>query len=109
MKENIDLTDVRIPISLFDDGYAEKIFEQVQKDGIKVVMHHNVPECVLIAPEKYARMIEALEDLKLYAIASERMEHMDSDTLVSQEEFDKMFGFTDEDDDNSDNIDIVFD
>ena len=38
-----------VPISLFNRGQAGKIFEDVRKNGAKVVMKNNVAECVLTA------------------------------------------------------------
>ena len=39
-----------IPISLFNRGFAGKIFEEVKQNGTKVVMKNNAAECVLMSP-----------------------------------------------------------
>ena len=59
-----------VPISLFNRGQAGKIFEDVRKNGAKVVMKNNVAECVLLSPEEYVRLMDALNDAKLEAIAA---------------------------------------
>ncbi|MCD7784410.1 MAG: type II toxin-antitoxin system Phd/YefM family antitoxin [Oscillospiraceae bacterium] len=86
-----------VPITLFNRGQAGKIFEEVRRDGPKVVIKNNAPECVLISPEDYVKLIDELEDAKLLAIATERMAHFDPDKLISQEEIDREFGFTEDD------------
>ena len=42
-----------VPITQFNRGLAGKIFEDVKKQGAKVVMKNNTPECVLMSPEEY--------------------------------------------------------
>ena len=36
---------------------AGKVFEEVKKTGAKVVMKNNAPECVLLSPEEYIRLM----------------------------------------------------
>ncbi|MCQ2361733.1 MAG: type II toxin-antitoxin system Phd/YefM family antitoxin [Acidaminococcaceae bacterium] len=47
-----------VPISYFNKGMAGKIFKDVRETGSKVVMKNNVPECVLLSPEEYLKLIE---------------------------------------------------
>lgn len=86
-----------IPISQFNRGLAGKIFADVRQSGAKVVMKNNAPECVLLSPQEYVRIMDALNDAKLLAIAAERMEHYDSATAISAEEVQKNLGISDED------------
>lgn len=86
-----------IPISLFNRGQAGKIFEEVRRFGAKVVMKNNTAECVLLSPEEYISLMDEVNDARLLNIAAERMEHFDSNKLVSQEEIDREFGFTEDD------------
>ena len=62
-----------VPITRFNKGEAGKIFNEVHKDGIKIVMKNNMPECVLLSPEAYSKMLEDMEDEVLLAIAEERL------------------------------------
>ena len=62
-----------IPISLFNRGMAGKVFEDVRRQGAKVVMKNNSPECVLLSPEEYLRLIDEVNDAKLAALAAQRM------------------------------------
>ena len=57
-----------IPISLFNRGMAGKVFEDVRRQGAKVVMKNNSPECVLLSPEEYLRLIDEVNDAKLAAL-----------------------------------------
>lgn len=46
-----------ISISDFNEGLAGRIFEDVKSNGTKVVLKNNNPECVLISPEEYSKML----------------------------------------------------
>ena len=46
-----------VPISRFNKGEAGKIIEEVKRDGIKVVVKNNAPECVMITVEDYDRLV----------------------------------------------------
>ena len=50
-----------VPITQFNRGLAGKIFEDVKKQGAKVVMKNNTPECVLMSPEEYLSLMEEVE------------------------------------------------
>lgn len=82
-----------IPISLFNRGLAGKIFDEVKKYGAKVVIKNNVPECVLLSPDEYIRLLDEANDARLLAVATERMSHYDPSSLVSQMQVDREFGF----------------
>ncbi len=86
-----------IPISQFNRGLAGKIFADVRQNGAKVVMKNNTPECVLLSPEEYIRLMDALNDAQLLAIATERMEHFDLSQAIPEEEVKRKLGITEED------------
>jgi len=67
--------DALVPISRFNKGEANRIFEEVRQSGCKIVVKNNTPACVLITPEKYQEMIEQIEDNYLLAMALEREKH----------------------------------
>ena len=85
-----------VSISQFNRGQAGKIFEEVKQSGAKVVMKNNVPECVLMSPEQYIALLDALEDAKLEALAMERLSHYDPEKTISKEEIDRKYGITQE-------------
>ena len=85
-----------VPIGQFNRGLAGKVFDEVKRTGPKVVMKNNMPECVLISPEEYTRMIDEINDARLLAIASSRMESYDPDHLISEEEMDRRLHITEE-------------
>ena len=96
----IDALTMTVPISRFNRGLAGKIFEDVRKNGTKVVIKNNRPECVIMSPETYLRIqekLEELEDMRLAAIAEKRLAHMDPSKLISHDEMMRQLGLTDED------------
>ncbi len=95
-----------IPISQFNRGLAGKIFDEVKRYGAKVVMKNNTAECVLLSPEEYVRLMDEVNDARLLAMASERMEHFDSANIISGEEMNRRLGITDEDLADFEEVDI---
>ena len=83
-----------VSISLFNRGQAGKIFDEVKRFGAKVVMKNNTPECVLLSPEEYTKLMDELEDAQLALMAEERLKNFNPKTLISQEKIDKKFGIT---------------
>lgn len=83
-----------VPISMFNKGLAGKIFAEVRDRGPKVVMKNNVPECVLISPEEYIKIMDEINDTRLHSIANARMSNFNLNEAVSQEEVNARFGFT---------------
>lgn len=86
-----------IPITLFNRGMAGKIFDEVKKQGTKVVMKNNTAEVVLVSPNEYLAMCNELEDLKLTLIASKRIDNINFDNLINQETIDSEFGINEQD------------
>lgn len=62
-----------IPITRFNRGEANKIFDEVNEKGEKIVLKNNVPICVLMDPSHYAEIMDALEDYALFFEAEKRM------------------------------------
>lgn len=85
-----------VSISMFNKGLAGKIFADVRSFGAKVVMKNNAPECVLLAPDEYIKLMDEVNDARLLSLAAARMNHFDPATLVSQAAVDAEFGFTKE-------------
>lgn len=83
-----------IPISLFNRGMAGKVFEDVRRQGAKVVMKNNSPECVLLSPEEYLRLIDEVNDAKLAALAAQRMQGFDPADAIPAEEVYRQNGIT---------------
>ena len=84
-----------IPISSFNKEGASKIFDEVKKNGIRYVFKNNLPECILISPEKYEYLLEEIYDLELYIEATERLKEPDQ-KLYTQEEVERMFNISKE-------------
>lgn len=85
-----------VSISSFNRGLAGRIFEEVKKDGAKVVMKNNAAECVLLSPDEYTRMTEELEDMRLLVTALKRLSRYDPAETVTWDEMNARFGLTEE-------------
>ena len=78
--------DSIIPISRFNRGEANKIFDEVTETGVKVVLKNNVPIGVLVDPQEYEDMVEALEEYALYFEAEQRMRNVEKDGFLSEKQ-----------------------
>ena len=85
-----------VPFASFNNGEAEKIFDEVKKYGAKVVIKNDTAECVLLSPQEYLALIEELEDAQLVAIAEERLRNSKS-KLFTAEEVCKELGLSEKD------------
>ncbi|SDN78960.1 type II toxin-antitoxin system Phd/YefM family antitoxin [Acetanaerobacterium elongatum] len=74
-----------VPITRFNRGEASKIFDEVSENGFKIVLKNNTPACVLVEPQRYEAMIEALEDYALFFEAEKRMKTAQSNDFISSE------------------------
>ena len=95
-----------ISISLLNRGMAGKIFKMVKDTGPKVVMKNNMPECVLMSPEEYIKLIDEIEDMKMAAIAEERLAHADLEHTYSRKDVCKELGISEEDIKNAGEVEI---
>ena len=84
--------DSVVPISRFNKGEAGKIFDEVAQSGTKFVFKNNKPTCVLIDPDRYAELMDMLEDSLLLAEAEERMRSAKQSDSTSHEDVMKEFG-----------------
>ena len=86
-----------VPITRFNKGEANKIFDEVQSTGTKIVMKNNRPACVLVSPEQYEALIERLSDYLLMAEADRRMAVNQDAENISHEDMMRSLGVTRED------------
>ena len=62
-----------VPITRFNKGEAGKVFDEVEKNGIKIVVKNNKPACILLSPEQYETLMEMLSDNILCEEAEKRV------------------------------------
>ena len=86
-----------VPITQFNRGFAGQIFEDVKRNGAKVVMKNNAAECVLLSPEEYVRLMDEVNDARLLVLAAERAANYDAATLVPEEKVWERLGIAEED------------
>ena len=95
-----------VSISLFNRGLAGKVFQEVRKSGAKIVIKNNEPECVLLSPEEYIRLMDEVNDARLLEIAVARMQNYDPETAIPAEEVYRNLGITENDLAGSDEVEI---
>lgn len=86
-----------ISITQFNRGLAGKIFQEVKQSGAKVVMKNNTPECVLISPDEYVRLMDEVNDARLLALAVKRMENFNPNNTLSEKQVMEDLGISDDD------------
>ena len=79
----VEMMNALVPITRFNKGEANRIFEEVESTGIKIVVKNNKPACILISPEKYEKLMEMFSDSILYAEAEKRMAANDDRETIS--------------------------
>ena len=94
-----------VPISNFNKGMAGKIFADVRRNGPKVVIKNNTPECVLMSPEEYISLLDELDDMRLLAMAKDRISHTSGKT-ITHEEIMKKYGISQEELDSMEDVEI---
>jgi len=97
-----NLMNFFVPITRFNRGEASKIFDEVRKNGVKIVLKNDVPACVLVEPTKYDEMVRLLEDYELFFEAEKRMKNAETKGFLSHEDVMKRFGITEEELDDID-------
>ncbi|MDR3587972.1 MAG: type II toxin-antitoxin system Phd/YefM family antitoxin [Desulfosporosinus sp.] len=75
-----------VPISRFNKGEANKIFEEVRETGFKIVLKNNTPTCVLLTPEAYEQMLETIENYRLLVEAEKRLENAKEEDFIPTEQ-----------------------
>ena len=91
----VNVLDSIVPISRFNKGEANKIFSDVKKSGISIVVKNNVPECILMSPQSYREMMEEYEDALLAAEAAKRLSQKTE--YADHEDVMKKFGLSEAD------------
>ncbi len=92
-----DIVNAIVPITRFNRGEASKIFDEVNETGAKVVLKNNVPACVLVKPEQYNAMVEALEDYALFLEAEKRVAGAAASGYIPAEQVQAELGISDAD------------
>ncbi|MBQ9521731.1 MAG: type II toxin-antitoxin system Phd/YefM family antitoxin [Oscillospiraceae bacterium] len=86
-----------VPISSFNRGLAGRIFEEVKKNGAKVVIKNNSAECVLLSPDEYIRMSDELHDARMLAVSLERLTRYNPSETVSWHDMNARLGIDEND------------
>jgi prevent-host-death family protein len=92
-----NMLDSIVPISRFNKGEASKIFDEVDKTGVKIVVKNNIPTGIILSPEKYKELMEEIEDYHLYMEAEKRMSNTKNNKCTSQKDLMDELGISQED------------
>ena len=80
-----NINDRIVPITRFNKGEANKIFDEVSRDGFRYVMKNNQVKCILISPEAYDKLINDIEDYYDARWAEDRLAHSTGKTYTMEE------------------------
>ena len=95
-----------IPISQFYKGKAAQVFAGVRESGVKLVVKDDEPECVLMSPTMYMRLMDELADARLQSLALQRLLGGGLEHLSSQQDVMDSFGITAEELDTMEEVEI---
>lgn len=90
------INDHIVPITRFNKGEANKIFDEVSRDGFRYVVKNNQVKCILISPEAYDKLIDEIEDYYDSKWAEERLSH-NNGQAISMEEMAEKYKINEED------------
>ena len=79
------INDHIVPITRFNKGEANKIFDEVSRDGFRYVVKNNQVKCILISPDAYDRLIDEIEDYYDAKWAEERLSQKSGETISMKE------------------------
>lgn len=69
----IEALDSMVPITRFNKGEAGKIFEEVERTGMKIAIKNNQPACILLPVNEYREIIETIREYKLLIEAQKKL------------------------------------
>ncbi len=105
MKNRVS-SDISVPISRFEQGDAEKVFDEVAQTGIKVVMKDKEATCVLLSPQKYDELYDAVIDYELSIETERRMRDIKDEDMISFEQVLRKHGIAQEELELADDVEI---
>lgn len=85
-----NLMNSLVSVTQFNRGEAGKIFEEVSEYGPKIVLKNNNPACVLVSPDEYQAMLDAIEDYALFFEAEKRTSVESGKTLTTAEVMERL-------------------
>ena len=78
----LDSADQALPVTKLVRGFKEYLDKICNHENDKyVVMRNNEPAAVLLSVERFESLMDELEDLRLEAVAHERLARFDGNTI----------------------------
>ncbi len=97
MSINADTLNRLVPITLFNRGQANKVFDRLKTEGQLVVLKNNVPEAVILSPDEFRRLSDIIEDYHLLVTAQGRLANHNETNAISEAELMRNLGMSEAD------------
>ncbi|WNY26467.1 hypothetical protein [Methanolapillus ohkumae] len=101
-----NLSQAFVPISEFNKGGANKIFENVNDVGMKFVFKNNQPIGVILSIEQFEEMREIIENQALLIEAERRIQNSKGKKTITHEEMLLELGISKADLEDMDDVEI---
>ena len=95
-----------VPISQFHKGMAAHVFSDVRKNGARIVIKNNEPECVLMSPAEYMDFMDEIADARLELLALRRIANGALEHTSSEKDVMDGFGITEDDLEDLEEVEI---
>ena len=86
MTNLVSAIDGMFSVTDFNKGKANQIFDSIKTNRIGIVVKNNKPECILLSPEEYKRIMRIIEDYEDYSLALQRLSNNDMSQALSSHE-----------------------
>ena len=86
MTNLVSAIDGMFSVTDFNKGKANQIFDSIKTNRIGIVVKNNKPECILLSPEEYKRIMRIIEDYEDYSLALQRLSNNDMSQALSSNE-----------------------
>ena len=86
MTNLVSAIDGMFSVTDFNKGKANQIFDSIKTNRIGIVVKNNKPECILLSPEEYKRIMRIIEDHEDYSLALQRLSNNDMSQALSSNE-----------------------
>jgi|WetSurMetagenome_2_1015567.scaffolds.fasta_scaffold1501264_2 antitoxin StbD len=95
-----------VPISLFNQGKAAKVFSRLKDARQLVVMKNNVPAAIMLSPDEYERLSQIAENYQLLLMAQARLQNNNLSNAVSEQAVMASLGISAADINNAEELEI---
>jgi len=106
MTATTNMLNCLVSITQFNKGQASKIFDRLKTEPQIIVLKNNSPSAVILSPEEYNRILEIEENYKLLLMANKRINNDNLKNAVAESKVLYELELTEEDIDNTEDVEI---